>query len=137
MDLFSSVSSSTLFYYLSFLVYIVIGYFLANCNSLGDMIGEKKIILSTFIIAVFLYFAYIFYYVVPASNLNGHFTYFGYLNPVIMIISINIFVLFKYLSKTKFFSGLEGNGAGSIISLISRYSFGIYLTHYLVLKESY
>ena len=47
--------------------------------------------------------------------------------------SANAFLSFKYLSKTDKFIDMENNQLGKAFTLISNYSYGIYLAHYLVL----
>ena len=74
-------------------------------------------------------------FVVPKSISANHFVYKGYFNLLILTLSVNIFVLFKYLSKTKFFINMEEKNFGKALITISKYSFGIYLCHYIVLNR--
>ena len=122
-------------YFASFITYIIIGYFIANSDYLESRIGTKKMIAATFLFSVGLYFYYIFYYVVPKSLLTNHFTYMHYFHLLILAMSVSIFLLFKYVSKTDFSRNIEENRLGSFITLISKYSFGIYLCHYVILHK--
>ena len=126
---------SKIIYFLSFMSYIIIGYFLANNNFMGDRIGKGNAVIITLILSVLLYCYYIFCYVVPQSISSNHFSYLGYFNLLILAMSVNIFLLFKYLDGTGIFNKIQNGFGGRFINLISRYSFGIYLVHYLILCE--
>ncbi|WP_295112339.1 acyltransferase [uncultured Methanobrevibacter sp.] len=134
-DVFHLFYRSMLFYYFSFLSYVIIGYFMANNDFIGKRISAKKMVLITSMIVFFGYIFYIVGYVVPTTNINSHFTYFGYFNPLIVIISVNAFLFAKYLSKTDFLKNIEDTQIGNVLSLVSRYSFGIYLAHFIILKR--
>ena len=125
--------SPRLSYYLSFLAYIVIGYFLAKCDFLEKRIDRKYLIAITAILFIGSYLWYIFCFVVPRSHMVHQFVRLSYFNLLILFISANAFLLFKYLSKTKSFMNMENNGLGNAFTTISNYSYGIYLIHYLVL----
>lgn len=134
LGVFSSFNSK-LFYFVSFLSYIVIGFFIANNDYVGSKISIDKMIIITFLVSLGLYSYYIFGFVVPKSISANHFVYKGYFNLLILTLSVNIFVLFKYLSKTKFFINMEEKNFGKALITISKYSFGIYLCHYIVLNR--
>ncbi|MDO5823304.1 acyltransferase [Methanobrevibacter sp.] len=125
--------SSKLIYFISFMSYIVIGYFIANNDYIGNKFDSKIILAVAFSVSILLYFYYIFGFVVPQSLLSNHFVYKGYFNLLILTLSVNVFVFFKYLSKTDYLKRIEDNKLGNALTLISEYSFGIYLCHYLVL----
>lgn len=120
-------------YFCSFMIYIILGYFLATRDYLARKINVKYIVIATAIIFLGLYNYYIFAYVVPNSILNNNFTYLGYFTCFLFILAITVFLLFKYLSKTELFDKIENNRFGELITFISKYSFGIYLAHYLIL----
>ena len=125
--------SPKLTYYLSFLAYIVIGYFLAKCDFLEKRIDRKYLITITALLFIGSYLWYIFCFVVPRSHLVHQFVRLSYFNLLILFMSANAFLLFKYLSKTKSFIDMENNRLGNAFTTISNYSYGIYLIHYLVL----
>ena len=125
--------SPRLLYFMSFITYIIIGYFISHYDLVGSRIGTNKMILMTLIVSCALYGYYIFGFVVPNSIQAGHFVYKGYFNLLILVLSVNIFVLFKYLSKTRFFIDIEGKFLGKAFITVSKYSFGIYLCHYMIL----
>ena len=125
--------SPRLTYYLSFLAYIVIGYFLAKCDFLEKRIDRKYLIIITALLFIGSYLWYIFCFVVPRSHLVHQFVRLSYFNLLILFMSANAFLLFKYLSKTKSFIDMENNRLGNAFTTISNYSYGIYLIHYLVL----
>lgn len=127
--------NSKLIYYLSFLAYIVIGYFLAKCDFLEKRIDRKYLIIITALLFTGTYFWYIFCFVVPRSHLVHKFVALSYFNLKILFMSLNAFLLFKYLSKTKHFRDLENKAIGKAFTLISNYSYGIYLAHYLILYD--
>ena len=131
-SLFSPYSSKLL-YFMSFITYIIIGYFISHNDLAGGRISTNKMILITLIVSCSLYGYYIFGFVVPKSIAANHFVYKGYFNLLILALSVNIFVLFKYLSRTKSFMGIEDRNLGKALITVSKYSFGIYLCHYLIL----
>jgi surface polysaccharide O-acyltransferase-like enzyme len=122
-----------LLYFASFLSYIIIGYFIANNELIGNKINSKIIIIVTLLGSCCLYSYYIFGFVVPQSISANHFVYRGYFNLLLLALAVDIFVLFKYLSKTKYLRGLEESYFGNAIINLSKYSFGLYLCHYLIL----
>lgn len=124
---------SLLLYYFSFLSYAIIGYFLANTDYLESKIKADKLAVTALAISTIIYLHYICNYVVHTSILNSHFTYLGYFNVQIMMISISVFLTVKFLSYTELFKKMENGRVGETIVLLSRYSYGIYLCHYLVL----
>ena len=125
--------SPRLLYFMSFITYIIIGYFISHNDPVGSRIGTNKMILITLIVSCALYGYYIFGFVVPNSIQAGHFVYKGYFNLLILALSVNVFVLFKYLSKNSCFMNIEDKKLGKALTTISKYSFGIYLCHYLIL----
>ena len=124
-----------LIYYLSFLAYILIGCFLAKCDFLEKRIDRKYLIIITAALFIGTYLWYIFCFVVPRSHLVHQFVALGYFNLRILFMSANAFLLFKYLSKTKSFEAMENKSLGKVFTLISNYSYGIYLAHYLILYD--
>ena len=125
--------SPRLTYYISFLAYIIIGYFLAKCDFLERRIDRKYLIIITALLFIGSYLWYIFYFVVPRSHMVHQFVRLSYFNLLILFMSANAFLLFKYLSKTDKFIDMENNSLGKAFTLISNYSYGIYLVHYLIL----
>ncbi|MBO5841018.1 MAG: acyltransferase [Methanobrevibacter sp.] len=125
--------SPRLTYYISFLAYIIIGYFLAKCDFLERRIDRKYLIIITALLFVGSYLWYIFYFVVPRSHMVHQFVRLSYFNLLILFMSAYAFLLFKYLSKTEKFIDMENNSLGKAFTLISNYSYGIYLVHYLIL----
>lgn len=133
MGLFNPYTSRIV-YFASFITYIVIGYVIANSDIIGGRLGDKRMAVTTFVVSLGLYLYYIFGFVYPRSQLAGTFVNLGYFNPLILIMSVNIFTFFKYLSKTEVMQRIENSGFGDMILKISQYSFGIYLVHYLVIE---
>ena len=125
--------SPRLTYYISFLAYIIIGCFLAKCEFLEKRIDRKYLIVTTASLFIGSYLWYIFSFAVPRSHMVHQFVRLGYFNLLILFMSANVFLFFKFLSKTKTFSDMENNLLGSVFTIISNYSYGIYLIHYLVL----
>lgn len=125
---------SKLTYFISFMSYIFIGYYLANNDFVGERLGRDAMIILTLILSVSLYFYYIFGYVVPVSVSTNHFSYLGYFNLLILAMSSSIFLLFKYLDRTNLSGKIQDGSLAKPINLISRYSFGIYLSHYMILS---
>ena len=127
--------SSKIIYFVSFIAYVVFGYFIATNDYLERKININVLIVSTLALSVLSYFAYIFYFVVPMSISHGQFITLSYFNLPILFISLNIFLFFKFLSKGNLLSQIENNSFGRAITIISKYSFGIYLAHYVILHS--
>ena len=117
------------------MAYIVIGYFIANRNYLESKISADQLALATAGLFIITYLYYIFCYVVPMSQSHSHFTALGYFNLTTLFMSVNFFLAFKYLSKTKYMDDLENSSLGKVFAYISTYSFGIYLAHYMILHS--
>ena len=126
---------SRITYFISFMSYILIGYFIANTNYLESKISANRLVLITAFLFIVSYFQYIFGYVVPMSQSHSHFIASGYFNLRTLFMSVNFFLMFKYLSKTELMDKLENNSLGKALTYISNYSFGIYLVHYMVLHS--
>ena len=125
--------SSKLLYFMSFIAYVIIGYFISHYDLVGSRVSANKMIIVTLLISCALYGYYIFGFVVPKSIQANHFVYKGYFNLLILALSVNIFCLFKYLSKTKYLMYIEDKTLGKVFITISKYSFGLYLCHYMIL----
>lgn len=124
---------SLLMYYLSFVSYAIIGHFLVNANYLESFVKTDYLAIIFTVLSAILYINYICSYVVPTSILNNHFTYLGYFNIHILMISVSIFLMIKFMSYTEISKKIEKSKYGDSIVLLSQYSYGIYLSHYLVL----
>ena len=127
--------TSRITYFLSFITYIIIGYFIANNNYIGNRVSTELMVGATLLLSVGLYSYYIFGFVVPRSILASRFVYMSYFNILILAMSVSIFLLFKYLFKLKLFQNIENSRLGYSITWISKYSFGIYLCHYIILHR--
>lgn len=84
-------------------------------------------------VSVALYFYYILGFVVPRSQLSGRLICLGYFTPLLLILSVNVFIFFKYSDRTGIMERISKSRLGEIITLLSKYSFGIYLVHYLII----
>ena len=124
-----------LIYYISFLSYIIIGHFLAKSDILGKRIDKKYLIIATGILFLGSYLWYILCFVVPRTHMAHVFVTLSYFNLLILFMSANAFLFFKYLSKTKKFEDIENKTLGKLFTTISNYSYGIYLIHYLILAR--
>ena len=125
--------SPRLIYFSSFITYIILGYVVANTDLIGDRISAKGLCIVSFVVSVLVYAYYICGFVAPRSMASGTFVYLGYFNPLLLVLSVNIFIFFKYLSRTSILESVKKSRFGNCISLISTYSFGIYLVHYMVI----
>lgn len=125
--------SSKITYFISFMSYIVIGYFIAHNDYLELIMSADKLALVTAALFLITYLNYIFGYVVPMSQSHSHFTALGYFNLKTLFMSVNFFLAFKYMSKARYLDRIENNPLGKALSYISAYSFGIYLSHYMIL----
>ena len=120
-------------YFASFIVYIIIGYFIAHHDLVGSRVNGKHLALLGLAVSVALYFYYILGFVVPRSQLSGRLICLGYFTPLLLILSVNVFIFFKYSDRTGIMEMISKSRLGEIITLISKYSFGIYLVHYLII----
>ena len=125
--------SSRIVYFISFLAYVVIGYFITHNDWLESRFDSRTLFLIALILAIASYCIYIFNFVVPRPVSAGQFIYLSYFNVTILFISLEVFLSFKYMSGCGYLERIEHNSLGKALSLISRYSFGIYLVHYLIL----
>ena len=120
-------------YFLSFMSYIIIGYFLANSYCLESRVKPQKLAIITSLVFICTYLYYIFCFVVPRSQAHGQFVTVGYFNLTILLMSSSFFLTFKYLSRTDLMDRIESSYLGKSLSCISDYSYGIYLSHYMIL----
>lgn len=128
----SEYYSLILSYYASFITFAIIGRYLATTDFLETKVKNHALVISTTILSAVSYVSYICFYVVPTSLAKSHFTYMGYFTVQILMISVFVFLMFKYLSKTELFKKIERKFGSAIITL-SKFSYGIYLCHYIVL----
>ncbi len=120
-------------YFASFISYAIIGYFLSNNSFIFSKISSNKAVLILAVSSLLLYSYYICTYVVPQSMMNSGFVYLGYFTVIILAISTLVFLLFKYLDRTEIMSRFKKSKYGQGVTLLSQYSYGIYLDHYLIL----
>ena len=125
--------SPMIVYFASFITYIIIGYFISSNDFIGSRVDGRILTIFTLAVSVLLYCYYILCFVVPKSQANGIFVSLGYFTPLLFILSVNVFIFFKYLDRTRVMDRIESGRIGDVISVISRYSFGIYLVHYLII----
>ncbi len=109
-------------YFYGYLGYPILGYFLTyNVTTEDNKIALAGIIIgtSTTILATFL-----------ASKNSGHWnnTFYNYLSINNIISSSSIFIFFRNLS-------IRNNILKLVLNLISKYSYGIYLSHILILNN--
>lgn len=125
--------SPKIVYFLSFLAYVVIGYFITHNDWLESRFDSRILLLIASVLAIVSYCSYIFNFVVPRSVIAGQFVYLSYFNVTILFISLMVFLSFKFLSVGGYLERIEHNSIGKALTVISKYSFGIYLIHYLIL----
>jgi len=114
----------SLWHYLGYLGYVVLGYYLSIINTKIKSLS----VLAMLIFAIGLFItAYGTYY---GTDNDGSFDkyYYSYLSPNVLLMAAGIFVLIKNL-KVKISGVLL-----KIRDLIDNYSYGIYLSHILVLN---
>lgn len=103
-----------------YLGYMVLGYYLSRLKQPKKYVPIILIVLGVCITIMGTHFL-----TTASSNFNSYF--YGYLTPNVLIVSIGIFLLFKGLK-------IQSQRISSVLEYISRYSFGIYLSHVLILK---
>lgn len=111
-------------YFSGYIGYLVLGFYLSIKQFNSNIINKASIGLIIFGASITVLGTYFF------TVADGKFSevFFGYLSPNILIFSIGIFLLFKNYnySNTK---------TASFTRFVSKYSYGIYLVHVLVLTE--
>jgi surface polysaccharide O-acyltransferase-like enzyme len=111
-------------YFAGYVGYPVLGYYLMNWPR-GDSskIRVVSLLLMVLGFAVTLGLTYL------VSHFRGELWsgLLGYLNPVVIVISASVFVLFRYLKFDN-----PNPHPYSVIRFMSRYSYGVYLVHILV-----
>ena len=113
-----------LWYYLGYLGYVILGYYLSIINTKSKRVSTLALI--TFIIGLFVTFYGTFYY----TDKTGVFCkyYYSYLNPNVLLMATSVFVLLKNAE-------IKLNGViKSARNIIDKHSYGIYLSHILVLN---
>jgi len=113
-----------LWYYFGYLGYAVLGYYLSIINTTSKTVSALATF--TFVIGAFIT-VYGTYY---STDLDGSFYkyYYSYLTPNVLLMTASVFVLFKNVSS-------KINGAFKHIrNIIDKHSYGIYLSHILVLN---
>ena len=83
--------SSKIIYFVSFIAYVLIGYFISSNDYLERKISANKLVIITLMLSIGSYLAYIFSFVVPMSVSHGQFITLSYFNIPILFISVNVF----------------------------------------------
>lgn len=110
-------------YFSGYIGYLVLGYYLSikkfSNNTISNLISLALMALGIGITIFGTYYL---------TSLDGKFSevFYGYLSPNILIFSIGIFMLFKNHNKVN-------SKIAPGIRFVSKYSYGIYLSHVLVL----
>jgi surface polysaccharide O-acyltransferase-like enzyme len=102
--------------------YLVLGYYLSSRFTKYSLLGAMGLMLLGYVLTVGAT-----YY---ATKVRGAFvhTYYDYLRPNIVLLSAGVFLAVKKLDTKKVNNNIVRKG----IHLISEYSFGIYLSHWLM-----
>lgn len=114
-----------LWYYLGYLGYVVLGYYLSIINTKSKRISALAVV--TFLIGLFITFYGTYYY---TDMMEGKFykNYYSYLIPNLLLMATSVFVLFKNINHR-----LDGF-LKTVRDVVDKYSYGIYLSHILVLN---
>ncbi|MCQ2738143.1 MAG: acyltransferase family protein [archaeon] len=135
----------TFIYYLSFTGYGVLGYYLAKTDFTNTKFGkaihinDKKILIASFILSI-LFYIILLLDVIILSNDAGKYTSLSHFNIIKLILATNIFLFFRYFEEydgkiiKSNYNKIKEGLLGKLINSLSKYSFGIYLSHMLVLK---
>ena len=123
---FESLRNITPIYYTGYIGYLVLGYYLST-KSFSDIFNVKKVSSSLFFLGVVITIAgtYLF------SAKQGFFShsFYDYLTPNVLLASSGLFLLFRHKKEGK------NNILNKVISVIDKYSYGIFLTHILTLSS--
>ncbi|MDO5849819.1 MAG: acyltransferase family protein [Methanobacteriaceae archaeon] len=144
LKLFSPMQH-TFIYYLSFTGYAVLGYYLAKTDFTTTKFGkrfcinEKKILIASFILSILFYIIVLLDIIILTNN-AGKYTSLSHFNIIKLILVTNIFLFFRYFEEydgktiKSTYNKIKEGIIGKLINSLSKYSFGIYLSHILVLK---
>lgn len=106
---------------LRYIGYLPLGYYLGNLKAGRRMLRSGGLLAGSGFLVVVLGTFWI-------SDQKGAFNpiFYGYASPGILAFSAGVFMLFR---------GIEWHASGGLAFFISRYSYGIYLVHVLVLSQ--
>lgn len=111
-------------YFSGYIGYLVLGYYL-SVKSFGP--ARKVTFITAFLIFISLTVTIIGTYFLSAAN-SAYASYFhGNFSPTVLLLSASIFLFFKSRTYTN-------SNMAKVRNFISKYSFGIYLAHVLVIK---
>jgi surface polysaccharide O-acyltransferase-like enzyme len=113
-----------LWYYFGYLGYVVLGYYLSIINTKSKRVSS--IAGLTFLIGLFITVYGTYYF----TDMDGKFykNYYSYLIPNVLLMAISVYVLLKNRNR-------KLNGVlKSVRNIIDKHSYGIYLSHILVLN---
>lgn len=118
-------TSFDLYYFTGYLGFLILGYYLSVAQ-FNYSVWQAALIALTGYSAT----AGLTYYYSKQSNSFVH-TYYDYLRPNIVILSVGVFLLVKKLNLDFF----QSKVLAVISANISKHSYGIYLIHWLVILE--
>lgn len=114
-------------YFSGFLGYLILGYYL----SLKTFKNQKLIKIITILLIAFGFFlTAIGTYIMSSYKRGLDEVFYGYLTPNVFMVSVGIFIFFKNYTITN-------AKIARAIGFISKYSYGIYLIHVLILSLLY
>lgn len=114
-------------YFSGFLGYLVVGYYLSTKNVFNNKKGN---IYSLLLILLGLLITFMgTYFVSKAANEFSR-NFVRYLTPNVLFVSVGLFLFFK----NNFNNTFKNHRINSAMELINKYSYGIYLSHILVLS---
>ena len=133
----------TFIYYLSFTGYGILGYYLAKTDFTTTRFGktlnitEKKILIASFILSILFYIILILNTITLTNN-AGKYVTLSHFNIIKLILATNIFLFFRYFEEydgkiiKSSYNKIKNGLSGRLINSLSKYSFGIYLSHMLI-----
>jgi surface polysaccharide O-acyltransferase-like enzyme len=123
-NLFLKVESKLyLIYFSGYLGYPILGYFLTNNIHLKSL-KPKIILICLFILSILITMICTYIETIKSGKFSE--TYYSYLSPFVILSSVAIFLIFKDLS-------FRNKLIVKSVKYISKYSYGIYLVHVLIL----
>ncbi len=116
------ITDIDLSYFSDFIGYLVLGYYLSVKTFKYSKVTINITAILLIIMGVIITIAGTYYLTLSDGKFNQYF--YGYMTLNTLMVSIGIFVVFKNSNTTQ---------SSKIIDIISKYSYGIYLVHILVL----
>lgn len=131
--------------YIYFSIFAIFGFYLKSYDFTKNKIAkslkmnEERLVAVFFIISILLYLLEVYFNAINSIHLNSYtaVSQYGILNIALVI---SVFLFFRYFSESKgkfnsLFNYISNNKIGELIFSISFCSYGIYLSHKIIMDS--